>query len=142
MIVIIERISPETQKQDLIDFIQPALKGNIFQKSGQFASLKIISYTDKLTGEVHYYGTILIPSDTVAQRVIRKLNNTKLLDELVVIRKYHFRSWRDDPRVNGKKLNPKLKNSRKRDRRQSSLEDHNQTTIESTGHKDFSRSRL
>ncbi|MDC9728950.1 MAG: hypothetical protein PSN04_06430 [Methyloprofundus sp.] len=85
---------------------------------------------------------ILIPSDTVAERVIKKLHGKRLLGALVRVRKYHSRSWHNDPRVNSGKISEELKNKRKGDRRQSSLKEHKQHKIEFTGHQSFSRRNL
>ena len=123
MIIIIERIPPKTHKQDLMNFVQPALKGHFFQKSGQVAYVKVVTYTNKLTEKVQYYGMILIPSDTVAERVIRKLHKKKLLGSLVIVRKYHLRSWHNDPRISHDKPSAELQNRRKVERRQSALEE-------------------
>ena len=142
MIIIIGKISAKTRKQDLINFVHPTIKGNFFQKPGQLTYVKVVTHIDKLSEKIHYYGMILIPSDIVAERVIRKLNKKRLLGALVTVRKYHSRSWRNDPRVNNAQFNNELKNMRKGDRRQSSLEERKQTTIEFTGHKSFSRNRL
>lgn len=85
---------------------------------------------------------ILIPSDTVAERVIKKLHGKRLLGALVRVRKYHSRSWHNDPRVNSGKISEELKNRRKGDRRQSSLKERKQRKIEFTGHQSFSRRNL
>jgi hypothetical protein len=75
VIIIIEKISRDTTRQDLINFIQPALKGYFFQKTGQLGYVKTVKYTDNLTERESYHGMFLVTSGKVAARVIKKLNN-------------------------------------------------------------------
>jgi len=143
MRVIFERISKKVSEQDLINFMQPVLDGHFYQESGQLEAVKIMRWRNESLEVVRYYGLVVIPSDKVAKRIIRKLNNKILKDRRVTVRKYHLRSWRNDPRINSTKFNDALENKREKDRRELNLEEKkykSKQKIMITGDKSFYRS--
>ena len=46
MIVFLRRIPANTKKHDIIDFIEPALKSGLLQKSGRIENIKFLIFKD------------------------------------------------------------------------------------------------
>ena len=122
MIIILERISAKTDIQDIQDFIAPALKGGIFQKSGRLGYIKIEILKDNINGMHEYYALVLVNLDLVAQRIIKKKNMHLLGERRVKVRQYYVRSWRNDPRNKDDQKNEAIVDMRQDDRRKSALE--------------------
>lgn len=122
MIIILERISAKTDIQDIQDFIAPALKGGIFQKSGRLGYIKIEILKDNINGMHEYYALVLVNLDLVAQRIIKKKNMHILGGRRVKVRQYFVRSWRNDPRNKDDPKNETTVDMRQDDRRKSVLE--------------------
>jgi len=121
LIIILERISAKTDIQDIQDFIAPALKGGIFQKSGRLGYIKIEILKDNINGMHEYYALVLVNLDLVAQR-IKKKNMHLLGERRVKVRQYYVRSWRNDPRNKDDQKNEAIVDMRQDDRRKSALE--------------------
>jgi len=122
VIIILERISAKTDIQDIQDFIAPALKGGIFQKSGRLGYIKIEILKDNINGMHEYYALVLVNLDLVAQRIIKKKNMHLLGERRVKVRQYYVRSWRNDPRNKDDQKNEAIVDMRQDDRRKSALE--------------------
>jgi len=122
VIIILERISAKTDIQDIQDFIAPALKGHIFQKSGRLGYIKIEILKDNINGMHEYYALVLVNSDLAAQRIVKKKNMHLLGGRRVKVRQYFVRSWRNDPRNKDDQKNETTVDMRQDDRRKSALE--------------------
>lgn len=122
MIIFIRRIPANTRKQDIIDFIEPALKGGLLKKSGHIETIKILIFRDTHTKILEYHCLVTIEPEVVANRVIKKLNRKAFKGKHIAVREYFHRSWHNDPRVNMHEWNEELKNKRQADRRRPRLE--------------------
>lgn len=120
MIIILKRISKETRKRDINNFIAPVVKGKIFQKSGHIENITIHSRVDSWIKEVTFFSLVYIDSDEAANRVIKKLNRKLLKGKHIEIKEYQYRSWENDPRTKPIKGN-QLVSKRKVERRLSNL---------------------
>lgn len=123
MIIIFEKISPKTKVDDIRDFIAPVLKGHIFQKSGRIGYIKIEILKDSMSGKVDYYALVLVNSDSVAQRIIKRKNKRPLVGRRVKVRQFFVRSWRNDPRNKGGQKSEGIVDMRESDRRVAALEE-------------------
>ena len=117
MIVFFRRIPEGTIRQDLIDLLEPILKGKVFQKSGQIEDIKFLTLKDTQTNEIEVHALVSVNSDTAAKRVIKKLNKTAFKGKHIAVREYLHRSWHNDPRINMHEWNRELAENRKSDRR-------------------------
>lgn len=122
MIIILRRIPADTNKQDILDYLNPVLKGGVFQKPGYIEGIKILILRDTQNKELEYHALVTIDSDSAASRVIKKLNRKVFLGKHIAVREYFHRSWHNDPRINIAAYSKKLLNKRKGDRRQAKLE--------------------
>jgi len=129
MIIFLRRIPANTKKQDIIDFINPLLKGSIFQKKGHIENIKILVLRDDETHAVEYHGLVTIDSDAVAKRII-KLNKKIIRGKHITVREYHHRLWQNDPRINIDKINKKILNARQSNRRRSRLVKRGDVSVE------------
>jgi len=113
-------------KKDLETFIKPAFnsgKLDVFRKRGQLLDLKVFQLRDKLRKTVEYHAVAKIAPDAAAQRIIYRLNNQRLGDRFIQVRKWVRRSWRNDPRCAGTvPYTVKHAVQRKRDRRRRELQ--------------------
>jgi hypothetical protein len=116
MIIIFKKISVKTKKQDIKDFIAPVIKGSWLRKSGQIESIVILTQRNIRTRIIQYHVLIEIIPDSVAKRVIKKLNMKTLTGNYVAVCEYKVRNWHNDPRINYRP-HKSLKNKRIADRR-------------------------
>ncbi len=122
MIIILRRISENTEKQEIVDFLDPILKGGLLKKSGHIEHIKLLILRDPNKNTIEYHGLVTIDSDSAAQRVIKKLNRKQFRNRNIIVREYFYRSWHNDPRVNMHEWNDEFKNKRKGSRRRIDLE--------------------
>ena len=122
MIIILRRISENTEKHEIIDFLTPVLKGGLLKRSGHIESIKILILKDTLKNTIEYHGLVTIDSDAAANRAIKKLNRKSFKNRNITIREYFHRSWHNDPRVNMHEWNEELDDKRKNNRRRARLE--------------------
>jgi hypothetical protein len=122
MIIILRRISENTEKDEIIDFLTPILKGSLLKRTGHIENIKILTLKDTLNDTIEYHGLVTIDSDAAANRAIKKLNRKVFKNRNVIVREYFHRSWHNDPRVNMHEWNEELENKRKNNRRRSRLE--------------------
>jgi len=74
MVIILRRIPKNTNEEDVLEFLEPALKGSFFKKSGHIESIQklVLKDTEKKTIEFHVL--VAIDSESAANRVIKMLN--------------------------------------------------------------------
>lgn len=139
MIIILKRIPEHTRKKDIVEYIEPALKGKIFQKSGVIERVQIQTSKNDQTKRIDFYGIVHIDSDEAANRVIKKFNRKVFQGKNVAISEYHNRSWHNDPRLNPLDPGDELKSKRKFDRRHSSLKNTKIQSVDFSSHESFHR---
>jgi hypothetical protein len=118
MIIIIKHILAKTTKQDIAVFLNPIIKGGLLQKSGQILGISILAQRNTRTQVMQYHSLVKIEPDTVAKRVVSRLNGKVMRGKRVSVSEYHKRSWRNDPRLNKDNIfNKWLDNKRSHERR-------------------------
>ena len=122
MIVFLRRIPADTNKNEITTFITPALKGGLFSKSGHISDIKILTLRDNRLNKVEHHGLVRIEPDSVAERVIKKLNLNPINGKNIVVREYILRNWHNDPRLRRNHADTAFPNRRKADRRRHQLE--------------------
>lgn len=116
MIIILKNIPANTEDEQIEDFIQPALNGGFLSKNGYIEDILILALNDRKTHRVEYYGLVRITPDSVAKRVIKKLNRKKISGKHINVSDYRIRHWQNDPRINRAKID-KLLDKRRGERR-------------------------
>lgn len=124
MIIFIRRIPSNTTQNDLYHFVNPALKGGLFRKSGHIIHCDILIIRDHHTADIEYHGLVKIDLDDAAIRAIKKLKGKKLNNHPVIVREYVVRSAHNDRRQDFNTMKAHLNNQRAADRRR-----HNQASI-------------
>lgn len=122
MIVILRKIPPETMYEDIIEFVEPALKAKWFSKDGFIEEVKILAINDNDEKTVEHHALIRINPDSSAKKVIKLLNRKPILDKRITVREYRYRSWQNDPRGNLNKRLGKILLRRAGSRRRPNLE--------------------
>jgi len=143
MIVILHKIPPETRYQDIIEFIEPALKSSWFSKEGYIEEVKILIVNDNDKETVERHGLIRINPDSRARKAIKFLNRKPILGKRIAVREYQYRSWHNDTRENSNKRLGKIlhrrSNSRRRPNLESVLENATTSTSDKSFHKTYAR---
>jgi len=122
MLILLRRIPQNTNEQDIIDFLEPALKGGLFKKTGHIESIQILVLKDMQRKTIEFHGLVSIDSEAAANRVIKDLNKTTFKNKPILVREYFHRSWHNDPRINMRQWNEELVDKRKSSRRRPRLE--------------------
>ncbi len=117
MMLILKNIPAKTKKQDIKDFIEPAVQGGWLNKTGLIKSISILPLKNSRTRIIHYHGLIEILPDMVAERVIRKLNRKVMAGKFVSLSEYKKRSLRNDSRYRKNNLHDAPNDRRTFDRR-------------------------
>ncbi len=121
MIIFFRLIPADTQQHEIAHFLEPVLQGKIFQRDGYIEHIKIMVSKHPQKEKPNYHCLVSINPDTVAKRVIIKLNRKVFKGRYIAIREYKHRLWQNDPRINMHEWNEELTNKRKVERRQSKL---------------------
>ncbi len=124
MFVFLSHIAPQTNHEDILEFVAPALRSRLkhLSQQGVLEEIKIIGLHDKATGLDEYHGLLIITPDPVAEKVIKNLNNQPLLGQRIEVREYRIRSAYNDPRRKSLYKSMVLKERRKSSRRRACLE--------------------
>lgn len=122
MIVFFKNLPEKTTYDDLVHFVEPALKGNFFKKKGEIERVQMLIIKDPKKENLEFHGLVRIEPDIVAERVIKKLNRKIFLGYPIEVREYFLRSGYNDRREYNLPPNHVLLGQRKNDRRRTYLE--------------------
>jgi hypothetical protein len=98
MIVFLRNIPNDTHRQEIIDFVMPAVRGGLFRPKGKIASIDILAVKDPATELTEYHCLVHVLPDEVGLRVIRRLHGQQFKGKRITVREYVVRSWRNDRR--------------------------------------------
>jgi hypothetical protein len=117
MILILKNIAAKINKKQIKEFLEPTVKGSLFHKTGQIQSIRVLLLKNVKTHITHSHGLVEIIPDTVAERVIKKLNRKIMQGKLVRIAEYRTRSPRNDLRYRKNSIDNTPKDRRTIERR-------------------------
>ncbi len=117
MIIFLRKIPADTRYQDIEDFIEPAMKGGIFKKSGRIVRIEILALRDTRLNAVEFHALVDIEPEKVGFRVLKYLKGKRFKDRLIIVRQYFNRSWHNDPRQNYQTVPASIMERRIADRR-------------------------
>jgi len=100
MILFIRKIPANTKLNEIVAFVEPAVKGGLFRKGGVIKGAKILALRDMRLNTVEFHGLVNVEPDKEAQRVLKKLKGKRFKGKFVVIRQYYQRDWHNDKRHN------------------------------------------
>lgn len=102
MKIILKYIPAHTRKQDIYNFIAPALKGGLFRQNGKIVDISLLIYKNSSLNSFIHHGLVDIRPDAAASRTIKKLNRKMFKGKHIGVQEYHLRSWRNDRRYRNK----------------------------------------
>jgi len=102
MKIIIKHISPRTTGYHIEKFVKPVL--NFLFIKNSIVNIDILKFEDCTSRRIECHAIVALVSDKNIKRIVKRLNNTILEDQLVTVEQYHHRSgWND--RRESRKLN-------------------------------------
>jgi hypothetical protein len=120
MVIFLRRIPAETKKEDIFEFIEPVLKGGLFKKSGYITHINILILRDTVINKNEHHALVTVEPDSVAKRVIEKLNRKPIRGKHIALHEYVYRLWHNDPRTHRKRWSSRHEERRQSDRRRGS----------------------
>lgn len=101
MFIILKKISIATRVADIEDFISPALRGGLFNKTGRIAGIVIEMILPADSDLAEYHAIVKIEPEIAALRVIRTLNRKRCNGKPINVSGYFFRQRVNDRRDDG-----------------------------------------
>jgi hypothetical protein len=99
MIVFLRRVPKDLSLAELLEFLEPALKGGLFRAAGEVVTANLLEMRTLQTLEPEYHAVVHIKPDEAAERVIKKLHGEMLRGRRVALHEYVVRNWRNERRV-------------------------------------------
>lgn len=100
MIIFIRGISELTKKEELWDFVSPALVNKLRFINGKVIKTEILILQNRKTKLVEFHGLVTVNSEKAGRLAIKKLNGSLFKGKRVIAREYVVRSWKNDRRQN------------------------------------------
>ena len=142
MLVILRGIPANTNRYEILTFLQPALKGVFFKKKGRIDHIRIVKIQDVERDTIEFHGLVRIEPDSAALRVIKMLNRKVINGKNIAVREFQARNWHNDPRIRRKAPKLGFPDRRQGDRRRKALvvlEEDGEIVF--SGNKSFHRTR-
>lgn len=98
MILIIKKISATTNVRQVEQFLEPAVRGGLFNRKGVLESIEIKMFKQSDVNVPEYHAIVRIEPENVATRVIQKLNRKVCDGKPVSVCQYHVRYRTNDRR--------------------------------------------
>lgn len=126
MNLILKRVNENIDVSDIKLFLQPALKGGVFKKTGKIDSIKIQMLQEIGSEKTEYHSLVVVYPDEVALRVIKILNRKPCNGKPINISEYVIRQAINDRRQDQGQI---ALNRRKADRRRNNVQIHDVTEM-------------
>jgi hypothetical protein len=139
MIIFIRNIPADTLRSEIIDFINPALKGGFFKSKGEIKNIEILTLKDKDINLLEHHALVHIEPDAAALRAIKKLHGQRFRGKRITVREFIVRNWRNNKRSESTDTNTELKEKRKNPERRRNLEIVEEARLEYSSRKSFHR---
>lgn len=98
MRIILKNIPAKTQKRVIKKFLEPTVKGSWLNESGVIKNIIVLPLKNTRTRFVHHHALVDVFPDSVAERVINKLNRKPMAGKLVGVAEYVIRDPDHDTR--------------------------------------------
>jgi ribosomal protein L36 len=119
--IIVKHLHAGITINDLEGFVNPVLKGGLFQKTASLKALKIVGLVNKEGKIIERHGLIRVIPESEKKRLIKALNARAIGLEKFVVDEYAIRHWGNDRRASNHFPEAHPKNRRASDRRRASL---------------------
>ena len=100
MLVFIRNVPEGTCLRDIVNFINPALRGGFFTPKGTILSVNALEVREEGTGVLEHHAIVHIKPDSAALRAIQKLNGRFFKGKRAHLHEFVVRNWKNDRRGN------------------------------------------
>lgn len=90
--VILKYIPQNTTYKQIVQFVEPALKGGIFSKSGTIKRISVLAQKNKDSDALEFHAILSIQPDEAAKRIINKRHRKQLNGRIIAVTEYIERS--------------------------------------------------
>lgn len=118
MLVFLRRIPAKTSKKEILEFITAAVKGGFLSKRGSVTNISFIERQNPQYNIMDHHAVVTIEPDSVAERVIEKMNRKSFKGKFIEVRRYYNRDPANDPRNKNRMLDEVPDSRRQWERRQ------------------------
>jgi hypothetical protein len=99
MIIFIRNIPGDAKREEIIEFVKPAMKGGFFRAKGIISDVKIMALKNINNNLIEYHALVIMAPESAALRVIKKLHGQHFKNKRTSVRQYHTRRWQNDKRM-------------------------------------------
>lgn len=96
MKVILKYIPQNTTYKQILQFVEPTLKGGLFSKSGTIERILVLAQKSEAYNTTDFHAILYIQPDEAAKRVINKLHRKQLNGRYIAVAEYIERSIYND----------------------------------------------
>jgi hypothetical protein len=100
MVIILKHVPNKISKQDIENFLTPAIVGGWLRKGGQIEKAFILLQKEERTNSVQRHVLVEVYPDFVAERIIKKLHRQSIAGKRISVCEYKIRNWHNDSRIN------------------------------------------
>lgn len=118
MRIFLKQIPIGTNKRDILEFIAAAIKGGFFSKRSRVTSMLIMEQRNPQHNTMDYHAIVTIEPDSIAERIIQKMNQQTFKGKSIEVRRYYTRDPATDPRKRNHILEEVPESRRRKERRQ------------------------
>jgi hypothetical protein len=98
--IILINIPADTQPKQIMDFIEPAIRGSLLKKGGRIENISILVQRGNHKYDYKYYGLVTIMPDAIAEQATKKLNRKRINGKNINVLEYKVRRSFNDRRFN------------------------------------------
>lgn len=98
MIVFLRRVHRDVTLGEILDFLEPAVKGGVFERKGEVVNVKLLEVRNPQAEVVECHAVVHIKPDEVALRAIDRLYGQMLRGKRIALHEYVVRSWKNERR--------------------------------------------
>lgn len=121
MYITIKHLHNRITIDDLEAFVQPNLKGGIFQKPANLQALKIIGLINTRGKVIERHCLLRVTPESANKRLIKALSSKSIHSKKFVVSSYTIRHWNNDRRIDTEIASTYPSNQRNDDRRRKGL---------------------
>jgi hypothetical protein len=99
MMVFLRNVPPDVTLAEIMDFLDPAVRGGIFRRGGEVVSVNLLEVKVFRPPATEYHAIAHIKPDAVALRVIKTLHAQMFRGRRIALHEYTVRNWRNDRRT-------------------------------------------
>jgi hypothetical protein len=99
MLVFLRNVPRDVTLEEIMDFLEPAVRGGVLQRAGEVLSVNLLEIKAFKSLVPEYHAIVHIKPDDVGLRVIKKLHRAMFRGRRIALHEYAVRNWRNDRRT-------------------------------------------